>query len=90
MTALESQAHKSLDDDFEQLSWENFVRPMIGTVASLPAANLAGVAEALVGLQVLRQMTQAEMETVGGPLEAGLISPTHGFTWVRRSDSRPQ
>ena len=44
--------------------------------------DLARVAESFVGLQVLRQLTQAEMETVGGPIDVAVITRADGFRWV--------
>lgn len=82
--AAAEDAHAGIDDDYSQLSWDRFVEPMIGMVANLPAANLARMAESLVGLQVLRQMTQAEMETVGGPVDVGVVTRESGFSWLRR------
>lgn len=75
--------HDELTDRVERLSWDEFVGPMLTTVAGLPAAELARTAEALVRLQVLRKLTRAEAETVGGPIDVGLISRRGGFTWCR-------
>ena len=77
-----SEEAQHLDDHFQSLSWDRFVQPMIGTVAAMPATDLARVAESFVGLQVLRQLTQAEMETVGGPIDVAVITRADGFRWV--------
>lgn len=75
-------AEEQLRSEFERLSWERFVRPMVGTVSAMAATDLARVAESFVGLQVLRQLTQAEMETVGGPIDVAIITRAEGFRWV--------
>jgi hypothetical protein len=80
---LLAEAHQELDSDFQQLSWGTFVEPMINTVASLPPADLARMAESLVGLQVLRELTQAEAETVGGPIDVAMLTRSSGLRWVR-------
>jgi hypothetical protein len=87
-TAAESeqrrrQAHEELETAFDDLSWERFIEPLVGTVAGLPGTELGRIAESLVGLQALRQLTQAEAETVGGPVDVMLITRAHGITWVK-------
>jgi hypothetical protein len=86
-TAAESEqrrqkAHQELEESFDDLSWQRFIEPLVGTVAGLPGAELARIAESLVGLQALRQLTQAEAETVGGPVDVMLITRAQGIMWV--------
>jgi hypothetical protein len=81
------RGHTELNEDFEKLSWESFVQPLVETVAGLPAVELARIAESLVGLQVLRQLTQAQGETVGGPVDVALITRDGGVSWVHRKAS---
>lgn len=78
-----SKHHEELEDRFEQLSWNEFVQPLVSTVSGLPSAELARMAESLVGLQVLRKLTRAEAETVGGPVDVATITRGEGFTWCR-------
>jgi len=75
--------HAALDDDFERLSWEEFIEPLVATVSGLPRVELARTAEALVGLQVLRKLTRAEADTVGGPVDVATITRADGFVWCR-------
>jgi hypothetical protein len=63
---LAAKQHQSLDEDFEQLSWNRFVQPMFDAVAGLPAAELARMAESLVGLQIIRQLTEPVITRSGG------------------------
>lgn len=81
-----SSAHQGLDDDFENLSWDRFVRPMLATVEALHRMDLARMAESLVGLQVLRAASREEQPTVGGPIDVLVISRDHGVEWVRRKN----
>jgi hypothetical protein len=83
LTTMEAAAHEAINSDFEKVSWEQYVQPMLNTVGSLPTAEVARMAEALVGLQVLRQLTQADAETVGGPIDVAIITRQDGFQWVR-------
>lgn len=78
-----SKHHEELSDRFERLSWEEFVEPLVNTVGGLPRAELARMAESLVGLQVLRKLTRAEAETVGGPVDVATITRSEGFSWCR-------
>jgi len=83
MEELEATGHEELDSDFEALSWGEFLQPMVDTVAGLPPAEVARMAEALVGLQVLRQLTQADAETVGGPIDVAIVTRHDGVRWIR-------
>ena len=75
--------HEELTGRFERHSWEEFVQPLVRTVAGLPGVELARMAESLVGLQVLRKLTRAEAETVGGPVDVATITRADGFNWCR-------
>jgi hypothetical protein len=75
--------HDELTKRVEDLSWKEFINPMLATVAGLPSAELARTADALVRLQVLRKLTRAEPETVGGPVDVGLVTRRTGFAWLR-------
>ena len=76
-------AHRSLDENWGRVCQEEFLGPMIDTVGGLPPAEIARMAESLVGLQILRQLTQAATETVGGPIDVALITREGGFRWLR-------
>ena len=78
--------HEALSADFEDLSWESFVRPMLDTVESLPRADMARMAESLVGVQALRAASSDQQPTVGGPIDVVLITRADGVQWVRRKN----
>lgn len=79
-------AHDRLNDDFESLSWERFVSPMLSTVDALPRADMARMAESLVGIQALRAASMGTQPTVGGPIDVAVISRAHGVQWLRRKE----
>jgi hypothetical protein len=89
LDSLAGEAHEGLDVDFKDLSWNEFVQPMLNTVAALPPAEVARMAESLVGLQVLRQLTQADAETVGGPIDVAIVTRHEGVRWVRHKSFTP-
>ena len=81
-----SAYHQKLDDDFTDLSWDAFVRPMLETIRVLPPADMLRMAESLVGIQALRAASSNDLPSVGGPIDLALITREHGVQWVRRKD----
>jgi len=77
--------------DFESGMWdtvsnyseEKYIENLRIAIAALPAASLVDVARSLIELQALRKTTTAQADTVGGPIDVGLITPADGFVWVR-------
>lgn len=63
---------------------DQFVQPILGTVASLPKVELATVAEALVHLTSVKRKVSLEEETVAGPIDVAIISKNDGFIWIKR------
>lgn len=63
---------------------ENYWRPVIEVVASLPKDELAAMAEALVNLTKFRRRVSAVRETVGGPIDVAVITKGDGFVWTQR------
>lgn len=78
--------HEGLDEDFERLSRRGFIDPMLDTVETLPPADLARMAEALVGVQALRAASTRRQPSVGGPIDVVVITRRHGVQWVRRKE----
>lgn len=80
---------KSLGEDFSNqfsaFRQENYIGPILDTVASLPKDELAAMAESLVNLTSFkRRVTSAEQDTVGGPIDVAVISKGDGFIWIKR------
>lgn len=79
-------AHRRLNEDFDSLSWEHFVSPMLATVDALPRADMARMAESLVGIQALRAASMGTQPTVGGPIDVAVLIRAHGVQWLRRKE----
>lgn len=78
--------HDGLNEDFNQLARQRFVLPMLDTVESLPPADVARMAESLVGVQALRSLSQHRQPSVGGPIDVVLITRPGGVQWIRRKE----
>ena len=74
-------------DSIEQMKKENYRNPILEIVASLPAINLAEMAEALINITSLRRRVSTDSETVGGPTDVAIISKADGFFWVKRKNN---
>jgi hypothetical protein len=59
---------------------------MLDTIETLPPADLARMAEALVGVQALRAASTRRQPSVGGPIDVVVITRRHGVQWVRRKE----
>jgi|688.fasta_scaffold05066_5 hypothetical protein len=66
-----------------EYSERNYLVSLRRALAALPAASLVEVARSLIELQALRKTTTAQADTVGGPIDVALITPTDGFVWIR-------
>jgi hypothetical protein len=63
---------------------KSVTRDIIQVVESLPKADLAGLAEALVNLTTTKRQVTPQQETVGGPVDVAVISKGDGFIWIKR------
>lgn len=83
-------SHRSLDEQFETIEWQEFLSPMLGIVETMPMAETVRLADSLVGLASLRQMIQGE-SSVGGPIDLARITKQGGFEWsaARRAATSP-
>ncbi len=64
--------------------------PIYSAIQALPEADLASTAEALVNLNSFQQRMSLEVETVGGDVDAALLSPGEGFVWYKQPVQRTQ
>lgn len=72
---IDMQTHQ--DDDY--------VQPMLNSVAMLPKDELGVLAESLVNLTSLKQRVSIDdANTVGGAIDVALISIGDGFIWLNR------
>ena len=64
----------------------NYMRPIIQSVASLPIEELALLAESMINITSLRRKVALDRNigTVGGPIDVSIISKGDGFIWLKR------
>ena len=64
----------------------NYMRPIIQSVASLPIEELALLAESMINITSLRRKVALDnnIGTVGGPVDVAIISKGDGFIWLKR------
>ena len=85
---IQSNAVRKILDTFWQAAkgyrskW--VTNDIVRVVASLPKADLAGLAEALVNLTSTKRQVTPQQETVGGPVDVAVISKGDGFIWIKR------
>lgn len=65
---------------------QNYMRPIIQSVASLPIEELALLAESMINITSLRRKVAMDRNigTVGGPIDVSIISKGDGFIWLKR------
>jgi hypothetical protein len=78
-----ADAHTALTDSFEKVEWDDFLKPMLDVVETLPMAELVRLADSLVGLAALRQVVRGDT-SVGGPVDLARVTRDDGFEWVRK------
>ncbi len=76
-------AHRLLEESFEAVEWDDFLKPMLDVVETLPMAELVRLADSLVGLAALRQVVRGET-SVGGPVDLARVTRDGGFEWIRK------
>ena len=64
----------------------NYMLPIIQSVASLPIEELALLAESMINITSLRRKVALDnnIGTVGGPVDVAIISKGDGFIWLKR------
>jgi hypothetical protein len=75
---------KSLNGQLEEHRRNEFSRPVVAVVSTLPKDELASMAESLVNLTSLKRRVSLQQETVGGPIDVAVISKSDGFVWISR------
>lgn len=64
-------------------SREQFVTPLINTIALLDSDDLAIFTESLVSLTSLNRRMLGKEEGVGGPIDVAVIAKGEGFKWIK-------
>ena len=64
----------------------NYLKPIIQSVSSLPIEELALLAESMINITSLRRKVaiDSNIGTVGGPIDVSIISKGDGFIWLKR------
>jgi hypothetical protein len=60
------------------------LRDTFETVANMPKAELAQMAESLISVTSMKRKMSLESETVGGPIDVALLTKGEGFIWIKR------
>lgn len=84
---------ESISDFFHSIFEHQAIHHMIpiySAIQALPEADLASTAEALVNLNSFQQRMSLEVETVGGEVDAALLTPGDGFEWYKKPLQRTQ
>lgn len=68
------------------IAGNNYMRPIIQSIASLPIEELALLAESMINITSLRRKVAMDRNigTVGGPIDVSIISKGDGFIWLKR------
>lgn len=74
VTALAAKAH------------QEYMTPILQSVATLPIEELALLAESMINITSLRRKVVIDnnIGTVGGPIDVAIISKSDGFIWLKR------
>jgi len=84
---IDSNIKKLIETHLKNLTSERkarFVDPITTVVSTLPEEKLASMAEALVNITSFKKKVSLESETVGEPIDVGVISKSDGFKWVNK------
>ena len=69
-----------------EVAVNDYMRPIIDSVATLPIEELALLAESMINITFLRRKVALDRNigTVGGPIDVAIISKGDGFIWLKR------
>lgn len=79
-----SSTIQSIIDNIHQMTFVQYTKPLIDTVAALDKEDMANMAESLISLTSLVRRMSPHEETVGGPVDVAVISKGDGFIWINR------
>ena len=78
-------AANDLFGEIKKLREEDYLNPVLASIAHLPKSELASIAAALVNhCSFQKRVSSGEDETVGGPVDVAVITKGDGFVWVER------
>lgn len=72
--------------DITNYSRQNYVRPIVLSVAALPIEELALFAESMINITSVRRRVAIDgnIGTVGGPIDVAIITRGDGLIWLKR------
>lgn len=63
---------------------DEYIKPLVLTVAYLSKEDLAELVESLVKMTCLKKHITKDIETVGGPVDVAVVTKGDGFIWMKR------
>ncbi|GHT87663.1 hypothetical protein FACS1894137_15230 [Spirochaetia bacterium] len=75
---------KLIADYIDAVIGSGYSGPILEIVACMQKTELVSMAEAMVNLTALKRHVSTDSETVGGPVDAALITKGDGFIWIKR------
>ena len=77
---------KGILDEIIKKANEEFMRPIIQSVATLPIEELSLFAESMINITSVRRKVALDgnIGTVGGPIDVAIVSKHDGFIWMKR------
>lgn len=83
-SALKTKVASDFSDGVLEALIEYHTIPLRRVVGSLPIDELAGLAETLISIELLKERVTRPTELVSGPIDVAVISKGDGFIWIRR------
>lgn len=75
---------KEFKDGMDKYIQDEYIEPLVQTVAFLSKEDLAEMAESLVKMTCLKRRITKTEETVGGPVDVAVVTKGDGFIWIKR------
>lgn len=81
-----NESTKDILNEIIKKANEEYMRPIIQSVATLPIEELSLFAESMINITSVRRKVALDgnIGTVGGPIDVAIISKHDGFIWMKR------
>lgn len=81
-----NDATPTIVEKIARSAYEDYMKPILYSVSTLPIEELTSFAESLVGITSARRQVALDRNigTVGGPIDVAVISKGDGFIWLKR------
>ncbi|RLL47821.1 hypothetical protein D8M04_00635 [Oceanobacillus piezotolerans] len=80
------EMYRSIEDAVDEYKQNNYIKPLLGIVRSLPIEELAKMTEALINLTSFKRKVTRATESVGPPIDVAVITKGDGFVWIKRKN----